>query len=180
MDKEEIKSIIEGLLFTWGDPLSIEDIAIVLEMNSEDLSPIIKELMDELDYNRRGLRIIKINNSYQISTRPEHFKWIKKLNQSDFNKSLSNAALETLSIIAYKQPVIKPDVEAIRGVRCDRAIETLMERKLIEEVGRLDRPGRPIIYGTTDNFLKSFALESIEDLPPLNEDLEKVDNNLDI
>lgn len=169
MDNREIKSIIEGLLFTWGDPLDIKDISGVLNIEIKVLEPIIKELIDDLDYNRRGLRIIRFNNSYQIGTRPEHFDWIKKLNNNKNTKNLSNAALETLSIIAYRQPIIKSDIEAIRGVRSDRAIETLVERKLVTEVGRLDKTGRPILYGTTEDFLKYFGLQSIEELPAIEE-----------
>lgn len=169
MDNKEAKSIIEGLLFTWGDPLDIKDLCFVLEMKEKELEVIMKELIDELDYNRRGLRIIRFNNSYQIGTRPEHFEWIKKLNNKKNTKNLSNAALETLSIIAYRQPIIKSDIEAIRGVRSDRAIETLIEKKLVVEVGRLERTGRPILYGTTDEFLRYFGLQSLEDLPPIDE-----------
>ena len=169
MDNREIRSIIEGLLFTWGDPLDIKDISGVLNIEIKVLEPIIKELIDDLDYNRRGLRIIRFNNSYQIGTRPEHFDWIKKLNNNKNTKNLSNAALETLSIIAYRQPIIKSDIEAIRGVRSDRAIETLVERKLVTEVGRLDKTGRPILYGTTEDFLKYFGLQSIEELPAIEE-----------
>lgn len=169
MDKREIKSIIEGLLFAWGDPLEIKDISQVLNIKVEELEPIMKELMDDLDYNRRGLRIIRFNNSFQIGTRPEHFNYISKLNHNKNKRNLSNAALETLSIIAYKQPIIKSDIENIRGVRCDRALLTLVERNLVKEVGRLDRPGRPILYGTTEEFLKYFGLESLDDLPALQE-----------
>ena len=176
MDNKEIKSIIESLLFTWGDPLDIKDISSILEINETDLSLIIKEIMDELDYNRRGLRIIKINNSYQIGTRPDHYQWIKKLSLARANKNLSNAALETLSIVAYRQPIIKADIEAIRGVKCDRVLLTLIERKMVIELGRLERTGRPILYGTTEEFLRSFGLENIENLPSLNE----ADQNLDI
>lgn len=169
MDNSEIKSIIEGLLFTWGDPLDIKDISNVLEIREKDLEPIIKELMDDLDFHRRGLRIIRFNNSYQIGTRPEHFDWIKKLNNKKNTKNLSNAALETLSIIAYRQPIIKSDIESIRGVRSDRAIETLIGKKLVIEVGRLEKTGRPILYGTTEEFLKYFGLENIDELPPIEE-----------
>ena len=176
MDNNEIKSVIESLLFTWGDPLEVKDLASILEIPEEEVSLLIKELMDDLDYNRRGVRIIKINNSYQIGTRPEHYQWIKKLSLSRANKNLSNAALETLSIVAYRQPIIKADMEAIRGVKCDRVLQTLIERKMVCELGRLERTGRPIIYGTTEEFLRSFGLESIDDLPSLNE----VEQNLDL
>lgn len=174
MDEREIKAIIEGLLFTWGDPLELKDMASILEIKEKDLFKILEDLIDEFNFNRRGLRIVKFNNSYQISTRPEHFDFIKKLNNFKNSKTLSNAALETLSIIAYNQPIIKADIEALRGVRCDKAIETLIDRKLVKELGRLEKPGRPILYGTTEEFLRYFGLESIEELPPL---IEKEDNN---
>lgn len=172
MDNSELKSIIEGLLFTWGDPLELKDIAGVLDIKEKEAEIVIRELMDELDYNRRGLRIIRFNNSFQIGTRPEHYEWIGKLNLSKNKRNLSNAALETLSIIAYRQPIIKSDIEIIRGVRCDRAIETLMERNLVIDVGRRDTTGRPILYGTTEEFLKYFGLENIDELPGLDENLE--------
>ena len=161
MDNSELKSIIEGLLFTWGDPLELKDIAGVLDIKEKETELIIKELMDELDYNRRGLRIIKFNNSYQIGTRPEHYEWIGKLNLGKNKRNLSNAALETLSIIAYRQPIIKSDIEIIRGVRCDRAIETLIERNLVIDVGRRETTGRPILYGTTDLTRKNFNLANL-------------------
>ena len=176
MDSKELKSVIEALLFTWGDPLEIKDMASILELNKEELANIMDEMIDEFDYNMRGVKIIKVNNSYQLGTRPEHFPWIKKLSNPKVIKSLSNAALETLSIIAYRQPIIKSDIEAIRGVRCDKAIETLMDRELIKEIGRLERVGRPILYGTTEGFLRAFGLEALENLPPLNELMDNLDN----
>lgn len=174
MDKREIKAIIESLLFTWGDPLSIDDIGQILELDTKYLEDILKEMIDEFDYNRRGLRIVKVENTFQIGTRPEHYDWVKKLHQQKPPRNLSNAALETLSIIAYKQPVIKSDIEYIRGVKCDKAIETLTERNLIKELGRLERTGRPILYGTTSEFLKLFSLESLDDLPNLENIEDKI------
>jgi segregation and condensation protein B len=165
----EVKSIIEGLLFAWGDPLEIKDLSSVLDIEVSELESILKEMIDDFNYNRRGLRIIKFNNSYQIGTRPEHYEWISKLNQDKYKKNLSNASLETLSIIAYKQPIIKSDIESIRGVKCDRALDTLMKKNLIKEMGRLERAGRPILYSTTDEFLKYFGLENLKDLPHLSE-----------
>lgn len=176
MDNREIKSIIEGLLFTWGDPLELKDLSSVLEIDINELEEIMKELIDDFDFNRRGLRIIKFNNFYQIGTRPEHYEWIKKLNNKKNTKNLSNASLETLSIIAYKQPIIKSDVENIRGVRSDRAIDTLIDKKLVKEIGRLERTGRPILYGTTEDFLKYFGLETLEELPPIEEPQEEINN----
>lgn len=165
MDIREIKSIIEALLFTWGDPLNIKDISKILNISERDISFVIKDMMDEFDYNRRGIQIIKIGSSYQLSTRTEHYEWIKGLNPVIDKKNLSNAALETLSIIAYKQPVIKSDIEHIRGVKSDRVIDTLIQRSLVKELGRLEKIGRPIIYGTTDEFLRAFGLENLDGLP---------------
>lgn len=173
MEARELKSIIESLLFTWGDPLDISDIAKVLEKSKKDISILLDEMADDFDYKRRGIKIIKTNNSYQLGTRPEHFEWIKKLSNDKPERILSNAALETLSIIAYRQPVIKSDIEVIRGVRCDRVIETLLERGLIIDMGRMDRIGRPILYGTTDSFLRAFGLESLNELPKLKDNIDE-------
>lgn len=182
MDNREVKSIIEALLFTWGDPLETKDLASILSNSEENIVKLMEEMIYEFENNRRGIRIIKVKNSYQFSTRAEHFDWIKKLSNPKLSKNLSNAALETLSIIAYRQPIIKADIESIRGVRCDRAIETLLERGLIEELGRLERIGRPILYGTTEVFLRSFGLESLDKLPALEEIevLEEEINKLEI
>lgn len=173
MDIREIKSIIESLLFTWGDPLNIKDISKILSISERELTFIIKDMIDEFNYNRRGIEIIKIKNSYQLSTRPEHYGWIKKLNPINDKKNLSTAALETLSIIAYKQPVIKSDIEYIRGVKSDRVIETLIQRNLIKEIGRLEKTGRPILYGTTGEFLRAFGLQNLKELPHIKE-LEEI------
>lgn len=178
MDDREIKSIIEGLLFIWGDPLTIDDISNILEVKSTDVVRLMDEMLDDFDFNRRGLRIIKANDTYQLSTRPEHFSWMAKLNHTKPNKSLSNAAMETLAIIAYRQPIIKSEVDNIRGVKSDRAIETLMDKNIIKELGRLERIGRPIMYGTTDYFLRLFSLESLDDLPDLEEMIERIDEEL--
>lgn len=177
MDLRELKSIIEALLFTWGDPLDISDISSILDIKEKELEPIIQEMMDDFDYNMRGIRIIRINDSFQLGTRAEHFDWIKKLSNPKTTKNLSNAALETLSIIAYRQPVIKSDIEAIRGVRCDKAVETLIDRGLIVEVGRMDRVGRPILYGTTEVFLKAFGLENLKELPSLKDNINDVEKS---
>jgi len=129
----------------------------------------IKEMMDDFSYNRRGIQIIKMNDHYQMATKPEHYEYIQKLLEPKQNKGLTQAALETLAIIAYKQPIPKGEIEGIRGVKCDKAISTLLEKELIEEKGRLEKTGRPILYGTSLNFLKSFGLNSIKDLPPISE-----------
>lgn len=165
MDDREAKSIIEGLLFTFGDPLESKEIAKVLELPHKEVIRLLKEMKDEFDFNRRGMRLIMFNDSYQLGTRPEHHQWIKSFVLDRNTKSLSNAALETLSIIAYRQPVTKAEIDHIRGVKSDRSIETLVMRRLVRETGRLDKPGKPILYGTTDGFLKYFGLESLDQLP---------------
>ncbi len=165
MDIKENKAIIEALLFTWGDPLDVKEISKILEISRRDVFFIIKDMMDEFNYNKRGIKIIRIGDSFQLSTKEEHYEWIKKLNSLNQKKGISTAALETLSIIAYQQPVIKSDIEYIRGVKSDRVIDTLIQRNLIKELGRLEKPGKPITYGTTKEFLRVFGLETLDDLP---------------
>lgn len=179
MEETEAMSIIEALLFIWGEPLNIREISKVLDMNRSQVENILKKMIDDFDFNRRGLKIVTIDDSYQLSTRPEHHSWISKLSQDKSSKSLSTAALETLSIIAYKQPITKNELEAIRGVRCDSIVNTLVNRDLVEERGRLERIGRPIVYGTTKEFLRYFGLESLVDLPPI-EDFEDASNENEI
>lgn len=184
IDIREIKAIIEALLFVWGDPLALGDMSKILEIKENRVEEIINEMINDFNYNRRGIKITRINNKYQLCTREEHHPWISQLSQQKGSKNLSTAALETLSIIAYKQPVTKNEIENIRGVRSDKVLETLMNRNLIDEKGRLDRPGKPIIYGTTEEFLRYFGLENLKDLPELKElelkeeELSRIDNEI--
>lgn len=180
MEEKEIRSIIESLLFVWGDPLELKEISKVLDIAKKQTKEILNRMIDDFNFQRRGIRIIRINNSYQLSTRPEHNKWISELSKSDTTKSLSTAALETLSIIAYKQPITKNEIEGIRGVRCDRAVKTLFEKDLIEEKGRLERTGRPIIYGTTMEFLRYFGIKSLKNLPVLKNFKIEYDEKVDL
>lgn len=169
MDNEEIKSILEAILFVWSEPISVKELSKVLDIDIKHISNLLKEMMSEFNYSKRGIQIIKINDYYQLSTRPEHHSYLQKLVEPRYNKGLTQAALETLAIIAYNQPITKIEIEEIRGVKCDKAIGTLQEKELVEEKGRLERIGRPIIYGTTLNFLKYFGLKSIEELPDISE-----------
>ncbi|WP_425448680.1 SMC-Scp complex subunit ScpB [Dethiothermospora halolimnae] len=178
MDKREVKSVIEALLFVWGEPLEIKEISTVLDLDKKYLKEVLDEMINEFNYYRRGIQIIQIDNSYQLSTRSEHFDFISKLCTPKKDKQLSNAALETLSIIAYKQPITRIEVEEIRGVKCDKSISTLIEKNLVKEVGRLDKTGRPKLYGTTDNFLKHFGLTCLDQLPEIKE-IEKIDEDLE-
>lgn len=162
----QMKSIIEGLLFAAGDEgLDAKQIAGVLDTDPR----VVKELLADmrLDFRRqgRGIQIVEVAGAYQLTTLPEHAPYFQKLAQSPARATLSQAALETLAIIAYKQPITRVEIEEIRGVKSDRAIQTLLAKQLIEETGRAEAVGRPILYGTTKQFLDYFGLNSIEDLP---------------
>lgn len=165
LDIREVKAIIEGLLFTSGEPLSRDEIAEILQIDKKTTGKIVGEMKNEYIKDRRGIQIVEFNNKYQLGTKPEHEKFIKKLLKTQNKQSLSRAAVETAAIIAYKQPITRMGVDSIRGVKCDRIIASLVEKKLIREVGRMDTPGRPILYATTDEFLKYFGLKSLSDLP---------------
>ncbi len=174
-DDNRTLSIIESILFAYSDPLSIKDLSAVFQKKGEKLTlPDIKQALNMLEgkYKERGsgLKLIKIEDKYQISTKTENYEFVSLLLNPVRKKSLTQASLETLSIIAYKQPATKINVENIRGVKSDKAISTLLDIGLIEEAGRLDKIGRPIIYKTTDKFLQHFGLSSIKELPELKEE----------
>ncbi|MDF2616182.1 MAG: scpB [Sedimentibacter sp.] len=169
-----IKSVLESLLFAWGEPLNINEISRILDMSAGNINNLLEEMI--ISFNAdidRGLVIQKFGNSYQITTKKENYEFIQSLLQTTVNKSLSTAAMETLSIIAYKQPVTKVEIELIRGVKCSNVIKGLLDKSLIKEVGRLDKPGRPAIYSTTDEFLRHFGLNSINELPALKIETEE-------
>lgn len=170
MNDLKIKSIIEGILFAWGDPVDISDLIKIFSISRQRLTDILLEMEEDYNKEDRGLRLVKVNDTYQLSTKPENYNYISGFVSTRNKKNLSNAALETLAIIAYKQPVTKIEIESIRGVKCDGTIKALQDYNLIEITGTLDRIGRPNIYGTTDEFLKKFGLSSIEELPKLEED----------
>lgn len=164
------KAIVEGLLFAAGDEgLTIKQISAVLEVGEEVSHDIIHDLM--LDYNKkdRGIQIVEIANTYQLTTKKEHSEYMKKLIESPSSSSLSQAALETLAIIAYRQPITRAEIEEIRGVKTERPLQTLLARVLIKEIGRAEGTGRAILYGTTKEFLEYFGLKTIDELPPLPE-----------
>lgn len=167
-NNQEKKKIIEGLLFAWGEPLPIKDIGQILDITKAEVMELVGEMMEDFSKNR-GLKIIKIGNTYQMTSKEEHYPWLTKLSLQNEKTRLSNAAIESLSIIAYKQPITRSEIEAIRGVKSDKVLESLLSRRLIDEVGRLDQAGKPIIYGTTDEFLKFFSIENLRELPPLEE-----------
>jgi len=170
MDIKEMEAIVEGVLFAAGDPVPLAKIAEILELDKATAKRILDNMAIRIQNSQRGILIRELNGSYQLCTRPEHFEYISKLAEPRQKQALSQAAFETLAIIAYNQPVTRAKVEMIRGVNSDSSIATLLERNLIKEAGRLDSPGRPVLYETTEEFLRSFGFRSIKDLPMLELD----------
>ncbi|NFT72157.1 segregation/condensation protein B [Clostridium botulinum] len=170
--KNKYKSIIESLLFMSGEPINIKDLATILNCKQDKVSSLLNEMNNSIVGKDRGIKILIHNKAVQLVTKPENSIYVEKLLKTNVRQSLSQAALETLSIIAYKQPITRVAIDEIRGVKSDRAIYTLLEKNIIKECGRLDVPGKPILYGTTEEFLKFFGLDSIEAIPNL-EDLLK-------
>ena len=174
-------SIIESLLFVTGDSLKLTEIANILECSIDFTRQLINELRTKYEEDKRGIKIIVTNDEYQLVTKPCNSEYVQKLLKINTRQSLSQASLETLAIIAYKQPITRVEVEAIRGVKSDRAIYTLSEKRLIEESGRKKVPGRPIIYITTDEFLKHFDFRSLNEMPSLEDfNKENLQPNVDI
>lgn len=171
MVNKTIKSAIESMMFVWGEPLNIKEIADIFNVDKQDIYECCKELQQEYEQEGRGIVIREVNKSFQFVTRKENIDYIERLCTPVRRRRLSQSALETLAIVAYKQPVTKGEIEAIRGIRCDRVMEGLMAKDLVAQVGRAETVGRPMLYGTTDEFLKQFEFESLKDLPPI-EDIE--------
>lgn len=162
---KEIESILEGLLFASGDVLSVERISEILGIDKKTIKLIVNNMILNYQNQRRGVMIREINNGYLMCTKPEHHKYLEKLFEKRQQQGLSQAAYETLAIIAYNKPATRAKIERIRGVNSDSSINTLIERNLIIEAGRLDTPGRPLIYETTEEFLRCFGFKSLNDLP---------------
>lgn len=167
--------IVESLLFAAGDEgLTMKQIAAVLELDEVEVSEIVQELMMELNSDpKRGITVVQLAGTYQLATKKENSIYLKKLVESPSTSTLSQAALETLAIIAYKQPITRAEIEDIRGVKTERPIQTLVGKVLIKEVGRAEGTGRAILYGTTKEFLDYFGLRSIEELPQLPEKVDE-------
>ncbi len=172
-NKKMTKSALESLMFIWGEPLEAKDAAEACGITKEEAMECFLELQQEYDQEGRGLLIRRINNSFQYATRAENADYIEKLCTPVKTRRLSQAALEVLAIVAYKQPVTKSEIDSIRGIKCDRVIEGLAAKDLVCEKGRSEGIGRPILYGTTETFLKQFGFTSLKELPEI-EDLESV------
>ncbi|MBQ8151944.1 MAG: SMC-Scp complex subunit ScpB [Firmicutes bacterium] len=171
--KKTIKSAIESMMFVWGEPLDIKEVADIFGVEKKEIYSLCKELQEEYEQEGRGIVIREVNRSFQFVTRPENIDYIERLCTPVKHKRLSQSALEVLAIVAYKQPVTKGEVEAIRGIKCDRVIEGLMKKDLVAQLGRSDAVGRPMLYGTTDEFLAQFGFETLKDLPEIS-DIEGV------
>jgi segregation and condensation protein B len=167
MNENRMKSIIESILFAWGDPIKLSEISKLLGIKDS----LTKKLLSEMEYSfeaeDRGLILKKYNDTYQLKTKDINYDYVCELFKPNSRSNLSTSALEALSIIAYKQPVTKIEVDLIRGVKSDYIIKSLIDKNLIEIVGKLDKPGKPSLYGTTNDFLAHFGLSSIKDLPEL-------------
>lgn len=171
MDKTELRRSVEALLFASEKPLSTEEIAEAFgdDVSAKDLRTALDELRDEYEEQRRGFRMYEIAGGFQLASAIDFAEVLKRFYQAREKKKMTPASLETLSVIAYRQPVTRADIEGIRGVNVDAAVKGLLEKGLIRIVGRKEVPGRPILYGTTREFLEHFGLKSLEELPPLSE-----------
>ena len=174
IEDKELYNAIEALLFVAGDPVSLDRIAEALELPLEELLEFMPKMLDEYNYERRGIKLIKLENSYQLTTRSEYFDAVVRMVTHKQKQVLSPATLEVLSIISYNQPITKAAIEKVRGVDSSYSIAKLLERELIEQRGRLNAPGRPVLYGTTDEFLRCFGLQSLDEMPNLEEDLSQL------
>ena len=175
MDIEQTKSTIEAILFAAGREVNKKELMSVLEIGEDELQAIIELMKNDYEKASRGIEIIKVNNAYQLCTKKEYYEYIYPLIDNRAKPTLSNAAMETLSIIAYNPKITRAEIESIRGVNSDGTIYKLLEYNLIEEAGRLDLPGRPTTYKTTDEFLKMFGISNLEELPELPK--YKIDEN---
>ena len=168
MKIKETEAAIEAILFAMGGSVELPRIARAIGVDEKTTGRIIRNMMDRYQEENRGIQIIELENSFQMCTKKEYYQYLINIALHPQKPALSDVMLETLSIIAYKQPITKIEVEKIRGVKSDHAVNKLVEYGLVEEVGRLDAPGRPILFGTTEEFLRRFSVPSIDDLPSLN------------
>lgn len=170
MEIEKLQGAIEAILFTMGESVELSRIAAAIEHNEETTRKLIYNMMDRYKEEERGVCIIELDNSFQMCTKKEYYEYLIRIAKQPKRYVLTDVLLETLSIVAYKQPVTRLEIEKIRGVKTDHAVNKLVEYGLIEEVGRLDAPGRPILFGTTEEFLRRFSVQSLDELPTLDQE----------
>lgn len=174
MEIEKLQGIIEAILFTMGESVEMSRIAAAIEHDEKTTKKIIHNMMDRYEEENRGVRIIELDGSFQMCTKKEAYEYLIRIARQPKKYVLTDVLLETLSIIAYKQPVTRLEIEKIRGVKSDHAVNKLVEYGLAEEVGRMDAPGRPLLFGTTEEFLRRFCVQSLEELPTI--DSEQVEH----
>jgi len=168
MEKEQKKALLESILFISGTPLNLKDLKKITEFSTGEIGFLINELMAEYRDRKGGILLVEVAEGYQMVSNPEYAPWIKKLKSATPQK-LSTAALETLSIVAYRQPITKAELEQLRGVNSDGVIKSLLEKRFIRIVGKKEVPGRPLIYGTTREFLQHFGLKDLSELPTMRD-----------
>ncbi|HBA63438.1 MAG TPA: SMC-Scp complex subunit ScpB [Lachnospiraceae bacterium] len=168
MERIKLESAVEAILFAMGDSVELDKLALAIEQDRETTRRLIHDMMDRYEKEDRGIHIIELENAFQLCTKTNLYEYLIRIAKQPKRYVLTDVQLETLSIVAYKQPVTKLEIEKIRGVKSDHAINKLMEYDLICEVGRLDAPGKPHLFGTTEEFLRRFGVQSLEDLPTLN------------
>lgn len=168
MERKQAEAVIEAILFTMGESVEISRLADVIEEDVKTTKEILKGMQERYGEEDRGIAIMELEDSVQLCTKSDMYEYLIKIAKTPRKFVLTDTVLETLSIIAYKQPVTRVEIERIRGVSCDHAINKLIEYNLITELGRLDAPGRPLLFGTTEQFLRSFGVKSLEELPEMN------------
>ena len=170
MEIEKLQSAVEAILFTMGDSVGLDKLADAIGHYEETTKKLIHSMMDRYEEEDRGIKIIELDNAYQLCTKKEMYEYLIRVAKQPKRYVLTDVLLETLSIIAYKQPVTKLEIEKIRGVKTDHAVNKLVEYGLVEETGRLDAPGRPLLFGTTEEFLRRFSIHSLDELPVLDQE----------
>ena len=170
MENQKLEAIIEAILFTMGESVEVSRLAAALELSEAWVREIVRRMIERYEEEDRGIRIVELENSYQLCTKTEYYDYLIRVAKQPKKYVLTDVLLETLSIVAYKQPVTRLEIEKIRGVKCDHAVNKLVEYGLIEEDGRLDAPGRPNLFGTTEDFLRSFGVSSVTELPRISQE----------
>ena len=168
MDRARTEAVIEAVLFTMGESVEVSKLADVIEEDVKTTNEILDQMAVRYNEEDRGIVLTRLDDSVQLCTKSDMYEYLIKIAKAPRKMVLTDTVLETLSIVAYKQPVTRVEIERIRGVSCDHAINKLLEYDLITELGRLDAPGRPLLFGTTEQFLRSFGVKSLEELPELN------------
>lgn len=168
MEREKAKAVIEAVLFAMGESVEISRLATVIEEDTKTTKQVLAEMAADYENDARGIQLTQFDDAVQLCTKSDMYEYLVKIAKAPRKMTLTDTVIETLSIIAYKQPVTRVEIERVRGVSCDHAINKLLEYDLITELGRLDAPGRPLLFGTTEQFLRCFGVKSLEELPEMS------------